>query len=98
LAGCDTGGPAAPAGEELLALGAPFTARAPRQLVASVTAIPDAQTAHLMTAFHQAVAAGVPAATALADTQHRLAAEDLATMVTAAAFICIGGEYTRARA
>ena len=98
LAACDIGRPVVPAGDELLGLSAAFIAQGTRQLVASVTAIPDAQTAHLMTAFHQAVAAGVPAATALADTQHRLAAEDPASMATAAAFICIGGEYTRARA
>lgn len=46
----------------------------------------------------ESVAAGIPAATALAGTQHRLAAEDPAAMATAAAFICIGGEYTRASA
>lgn len=93
LAACDLGRPVVPAGDELLGLSAAFIAQGTRQIIASVTTIPDAQATHLMIAFHRALAAGIPAATALAQTQQRLAAEDAATMATAAAFVCIGGEY-----
>jgi len=51
-----------------------------------------------MIAFHQALTAGIPAAAALAQTQQKLAAGDAATMATAAAFVCVGGEYTLAAA
>jgi CHAT domain-containing protein len=93
LAACDIGRPVVPAGDELLGLSAAFIAQGTRQIIASVTAIPDARATHLMIAFHRALAAGIPAAAALAQTQRRLAAEDAATMATAAAFVCIGGEY-----
>ncbi len=98
LAACDIGRPIVPAGDELLGLSAAFIAQGTRQIIASVTAIPDTQATHLMIAFHQALTAGVPAATALAQTQQKLASEDAATMATAAAFVCIAGEYTLAAA
>jgi len=97
LAACDIGRPVVPAGDELLGLSAAFIAQGTRQIVAPVTAIPDAQATRLMTEFHRALTAGLPAAAALAQTQHRLAAGDPATMATAAAFICTGGEYALAR-
>jgi hypothetical protein len=98
LAACDIGRPVVAAGDELLGLSAAFIAQGTRQIIASVTAIPDAQATHLMIAFHRALTAGIPAAAALAQTQQKLAAEDAATMATAAAFVCIGGEYTLAAA
>ena len=94
LAACDIGRPVVPAGDELLGLSAAFIAQGTRQIVASVTTIPDAQATHLMTAFHRALTGGVPAAAALARTQQALVTEDAATMATAAAFVCIGGEYS----
>jgi hypothetical protein len=47
-----------------------------------------------MIAFHRALAAGNGAATALAQTQQRLATDDTAAMATAAGFVCIGADYT----
>ena len=94
LAACDIGRPIVPAGDELLGLSAAFIAQGTRQIIASVTSIPDTQATHLMIAFHQALTAGIPAAAALAQTQQKLAAGDAATMATAAAFVCVGGEYT----
>jgi CHAT domain-containing protein len=98
LAACDIGRPVVPAGDELLGLSAAFIAQGTRQIIASVTSIPDTQATHLMIAFHQALTAGIPAASALAQTQQNLASADAATMATAASFVCIGGEYTLAAA
>ena len=98
LAACDIGRPVVPAGDELLGLSAAFIAQGTRQIIASVTSIPDTQATHLMVAFHQALTAGIPAASALAQTQQNLASADAATMATAASFVCIGGEYTLAAA
>jgi tetratricopeptide (TPR) repeat protein len=94
LAACDIGRPVVPAGDELLGLGAAFIAQGTRQIIASVTPIPDAHSTHLMIAFHRALAAGNSAAAALAESQLRFGAEDTAAMATAAAFVCIGAEYT----
>jgi tetratricopeptide (TPR) repeat protein len=98
LAACDIGRPVVPAGDELLGLSAALIAQGTRQIIASVTAIPDTHATHLMIAFHRALTAGVPAAAALAQAQQKLASCDAATMATAAAFVCIGGEYTLAAA
>ncbi len=98
LAACDIGRPVVPAGDELLGVSAAFIAQGTRQIIASVTAIPDAQATHLMIAFHRALTTGLPAAAALAQTQRTLATQDAATMATAAAFVCIGGEYSLAAA
>jgi tetratricopeptide (TPR) repeat protein len=95
LAACDVGRPVVPAGDELLGLGAAFIAQGTRQIVASVIPIPDAQATHLMIAFHRALTEGNSAATALAQSQQRFASEDAAAMATAAAFVCLGGEYTQ---
>jgi tetratricopeptide (TPR) repeat protein len=95
LAACDIGRPVVAAGDELLGLGAAFIAQGTRQIIASVTPIPDAQATHLMIAVHRALAAGRSAAAALAQSQQKLATEDAAEMATAAAFVCIGAEYAR---
>jgi tetratricopeptide (TPR) repeat protein len=94
LSACDIGRSVVPAGDELLGVGAAFIAHGTRQIIASVTPIPDAQATHLMIAFHRALAAGNGAAAALAQTQQRLATDDTAAMATAAGFVCIGADYT----
>jgi tetratricopeptide (TPR) repeat protein len=94
LAACDIGRPVVPAGDELLGLGAAFIVQGTRQIVASVTPIPDAQATPLMVAFHRALAAGNSASVALAESQRQLASEDTVAMATAAAFVCVGAEYS----
>ena len=94
LAACDIGRPVVPAGDELLGLGAAFIVQGTRQIVASVTPIPDAQATPLMVAFHRALAAGRSASVALAESQRQLASEDTVAMATAAAFVCVGAEYS----
>jgi hypothetical protein len=94
LAACDIGRPVVPAGDELLGLGAAFIVQGTRQIVASVTPVPDAQATPLMIAFHRALAAGNSASVALAESQRQLASEDTVAMATAAAFVCVGAEYS----
>jgi tetratricopeptide (TPR) repeat protein len=93
LAACDVGRPVAPAGDELLGLCAAFMAHGTRQIIASVTPIPDAQATHLMIDFHRALTVGNCAAVALAQTQQRLATDDTTAMATAAGFVCIGADF-----
>jgi tetratricopeptide (TPR) repeat protein len=94
LAACDIGRPVVPAGDELLGLSAAFIVQGTRQIVASVTPVPDAQATPLMIAFHRALAAGNSASVALAESQRQLASEDTVAMATAAAFVCVGAEYS----
>jgi putative Ca2+/H+ antiporter (TMEM165/GDT1 family) len=47
-----------------------------------------------MIAFHRALAAGNSASVALAESQRQLASEDTVAMATAAAFVCVGAEYS----
>jgi CHAT domain-containing protein len=90
LAACDVGRSAVPAGGELLGLSATLLAAGTAQLVASVLPVPDAETAPLMVAFHRLLAAGTPAAAALATAQQRLADAEPASLAAAAGFVCIG--------
>jgi tetratricopeptide (TPR) repeat protein len=90
LAACDIGQPVVRPGDELLGFSATLLSRDTSVLVAPVVPIPDAETAPLMVAFHRRLAAGHPAATALALTQQELAAEDSTAMAAAAAFLCVG--------
>jgi hypothetical protein len=94
LAACDSGRHVVCAGDELLGLAATFLAQGTQQLVASVIPIPDAETAPLMVALHQLLAAGQPVAHALASAQRRLADASPATMAAAAGFVCIGAGLT----
>jgi tetratricopeptide (TPR) repeat protein len=99
LAACESGRSVVCAGDELLGLGAMFLARGSRQLVASPLPVPDAETAPLMTAFHRQVAAGRPAAEALADAQEdmrRGGNGDGTVEVGAASFVCVGSGFGRA--
>lgn len=90
LAACDSGRSVVRTGDELLGLCAAFIARGAAQLVASVVSLPDAETASLMVAFHRRLAAGQPAAIALADAQQELRDEEPATLAAAAGFVCLG--------
>src|SRR5262249_37527485 len=90
LAACDIGRPVVPAGDELLGLGAAFIVQGTRQIVASVTPIPDAQATPLMIAFHRALAAGTRASVARARRRRQPASEDTVAMPPAAAFFCAG--------
>ena len=90
LAACDSGRPVVCAGDELLGLGATLLALGTQQLIASVVPIPDAETAPLMVAFHQLIAAGQSAAYALGQAQRQVADGGPAAVAAAAGFICIG--------
>ncbi len=90
LAACDSGRAVVRAGDELLGLSATFLSHGTRQLVASVVPVPDAETAPLMVAFHRLLAAGRPAAAALAESQQQVAREQTRAMAASAGFVCIG--------
>jgi CHAT domain-containing protein len=90
LAACDVGQPVVRPGDELLGFSATLLSRGTSALVAPVIPIPDAETTPLMVAFHRRLAAGNPAATALADAQQELAGEESTVMAAAAGFLCVG--------
>jgi CHAT domain-containing protein/Tfp pilus assembly protein PilF len=91
LAACESARPITRPGDELLGFSATFLTRDTRQLIAPVVQIPDAQTVPLMVGLHRRLAAGQPAAAALADAQWQAARdESTATMATAAGFVCVG--------
>jgi tetratricopeptide (TPR) repeat protein len=94
LAACDVGRSVAAAGDELLGLSATFLSRGSRQLVASVVAVSDAETAPLMVAFHRLLAGGHPVAVALGRAQQEVAEDGgpTSTAVTAG-FVCIGAGF-----
>ncbi|HEX5496680.1 MAG TPA: CHAT domain-containing protein [Mycobacteriales bacterium] len=92
LAACDSGRPVVRAGDELLGLSATFLARGTTQLVAPVLPVPDAETAPVMIAFHRLLAAGQPAAVALASAQRSMAT-DATRMAVAAGFVCHGAGF-----
>ncbi|WP_051759150.1 CHAT domain-containing protein [Herbidospora cretacea] len=89
LAACESGRSVVRAGDELLGLSTTFLALGTRCVVASMVPVPDARARPLMTALHRRLAAGLPAATALARTQQE-AGDD----VTAAGFVCIGADVS----
>ncbi|WP_088287656.1 CHAT domain-containing tetratricopeptide repeat protein [Kineosporia sp. A_224] len=93
LAACDSGRHVAPAGDELLGLGAAFLAGGTAQVVASVVPVPDAETATLMGALHEGLVAGLPPAVALARAQAWLAGAGPVAAATAAGFVCVGAGY-----
>jgi CHAT domain-containing protein len=90
LAACDVGRSAVQAGDELIGLSATFLALGTSQVVASVVAVPDAETVPLMVAFHRRLAAGTPTVSALASAQAELGYGDPQAMAAAAGFVSIG--------
>jgi CHAT domain-containing protein len=88
LAACHSGTSRVLAGNELLGLSATFLALGTTQVVASVLAVLDVQTAPLMVAFHRRLAAGMPAAAALAAAQSETKGDR--EMAMAAGFVCVG--------
>ncbi|HET8681521.1 MAG TPA: CHAT domain-containing protein [Micromonosporaceae bacterium] len=90
LAACDTGRHTVWAGDELLGLTATFLTRGTQQLIAPVVPIPDVETAPLMIELHRRLAAGAPAAQALASAQAVMTDADTVTMAAAAGFVCVG--------
>jgi hypothetical protein len=90
LAACDVGRSTVRPGDELLGLSAAFLALGTQHVIASVVPVPDAETAPLMIAFHRLLAAGVPAATALARAQAQLSHGHPAAIAAAAGFVSIG--------
>jgi tetratricopeptide (TPR) repeat protein len=90
LAACDSGRPVVFTGDELLGFSATLLSLGTQQLIGSVVPVPDVETAPLMIAFHQRLAAGYDAASALSQAQQQLAAGQGRAMAAAAGFICIG--------
>jgi CHAT domain-containing protein len=90
LAACDMGRSTVRSGDELLGLSATFLALGTRHVIAPVVSVPDAETAPLMISFHRFLAAGVPAASALAQAQQQLADTRPAAIAAAAGFVSIG--------
>ena len=94
LAACDTGRPVVRVGDELLGLGATLLAQGASQLIAPVLSVLDIETTPLMVAFHRLLAAGHPAAAALAGAQQQIAREYPTGMSDVAPFICLGAGFT----
>ncbi|WP_100498889.1 CHAT domain-containing protein [Geodermatophilus chilensis] len=92
LSACNSGRSVVCAGDELLGLTAAFLSLGTRQVVASVIPVPDAETAPLMTAFHELLAAGRSVAAALAEAQARTSATEPAVVAAAAGFVCVGAD------
>ncbi len=90
LAACDSGRAVVATGDELLGFSATLLSLGAHQLIASVVPIPDVETAPVMIAFHQQLAAGLDAASALSQAQRQLAGDGSRAMAAAAGFICIG--------
>ena len=94
LAACDAGRNMVHTGDELLGLAATFIAAGTTALIASVVAIPDAETTPLMAAFHRCLASGSAPAEALALAQRDIGAGDPRSLASAAGFVCIGSRTT----
>lgn len=90
LAACDSGRSVVHTGDALLGLSAAFLTRGTAQLVAPVVPVPDAETTPLMVALHHRLAAGRPAAVALAEAQEETSGAGPATIAAGAGFVCIG--------
>jgi CHAT domain-containing protein len=78
------------AGNELLGPAATFLSLGTSALVGSVVPVPDLAAAPLMTALHERLRRGVPAATALADAQAEVISDGELALTAAGAFICLG--------
>ncbi|GAA3611998.1 CHAT domain-containing protein [Microlunatus ginsengisoli] len=90
LASCDSGRSAVRAGDELIGLAVAFLERGTTQLIASVLSVPDAPTVPVMIALHERLAAGLPAAEALAAAQAALLPLGGEQLAAAAGFVCFG--------
>lgn len=64
------------------------------QLVAPVISVLDVETAPLMVAFHRLLAAGQPAAIALARAQQDVASHHPTGLAEVAPFVCFGAGFT----
>lgn len=92
LSACHSGAATVLAGDELLGMTATFLAQGTRLVVASVLALPDAETAPLMVAFHARLRAGQGAVVALADAQAGIDPHDHVSVAAAAGFVCLGAD------
>jgi tetratricopeptide (TPR) repeat protein len=95
LAACDVGRPVVRTGDELLGLGATLLAQGTSQLIAPVVSVLDVETTPLMIAFHRLLAAGQPAAVALACAQQDIAGRHPTGLAEVAPFVCLGAGFTR---
>jgi CHAT domain-containing protein len=94
LAACDSARTVVCAGDELLGLSATFLAAGTSQLVATVLPVLDAESAPVMVALHQLLAAGLPPAEALMVAQRRVRDEEDAVRAAAACFVCMGAGFS----
>ena len=86
LSACDVALSERHPGDELLGLSAALLASGTRTIIASVVPVPDAAARRLMVAFHRRLAAGASPASALAEAQAGLRADQRAL----AGFLCLG--------
>jgi CHAT domain-containing protein len=94
LAACDAGRPVVRTGDELLGLSATLLAQGTSQLIAPVVSVLDVGTAPFMIAFHRLLAAGQPAAAALAAAQQDIAGRHPTGLAEVAPFVCLGAGFT----
>jgi CHAT domain-containing protein len=90
LSSCESGLSAVAPGDELMGLTAALLALGTTTVVASVVPVPDDATSALMGAMHAELAAGAPAAGALARARAALDPEDPRHTVAHAGFVCFG--------
>jgi tetratricopeptide (TPR) repeat protein len=95
LAACDAGMSEVLPGDELIGLVTALFALGTRAIVASVVAVPDAESESLMVALHGRLARGVPIGRALTEARATLDTSTPSGLVAALAFGCFGaGEVT----
>jgi hypothetical protein len=90
LSACDSGGGRASAGDELLGFTSTLFARGTRAVVASVVAVPDAETVAVMTDLHRRLAAGCGVAAATSAARSAVDRDDPAGYVASVGFQTYG--------
>lgn len=90
LAACNSGLSDVRPGDELMGVASGFLSLGARTIVASVIPIPDGPTRPLMVRMHGNLARGIPPARALASARQDMDPDDVADVVTGAAFVCLG--------
>lgn len=93
LAACNTALSHVTAGEEILGLAAALLTAGTATLVAPVVPVADAETAPLMSTYHERVVGGDPPAVALAAAQQRHQHDSVRAYASAAGFICLGAGW-----
>lgn len=80
-------------GDEPLGFATALLTRGARQVLGSVTSVPDAEAATFMAGLHRRLARGEPVADALAACQAQTDPDDVRGWAAAAGFVCLGAGF-----